>query len=242
MGVSSGIMLTPEAEKVFLQLPGIVVWMNLNEEYLGINPLLAKLQGYKGHDKALGKTCFDMPSPAVEMADHFSMQERFIMNTGLEKQYFTVVEFSNGQNIFVVAKKPLIDDQNNVIGLFVQGVNVTNKSLLKVSSDLTYMDQGVVKKNKYHQFEYEILDQLNNNLTPREVDCLFLLVRGRTTKEIANFLSLAAKTVDRHIENIRLKLGCRNRNEIIYTAFQNGWEKIVSNNVLNILNKGMSWA
>lgn len=236
MKTTDGILLTPEAEKVFLQLPGAIVWMNLEQKYLGINNTLAGLQGYKINAKAIGKTCFDIPSPAVELAEHFNKQEKLIMNSGNMKQYFGIIEFSGGKGAFVTLKKPLIDNENNIVGLFVQSIDITSKSLLKTASNFTKLDSLNVKKNKFNQFEYEITDNIqSNDLTPRETDCLFFVIRGKTAKEISRFLNISVKTVEHHIENIRQKLNCKNKNEIICKAFQNGFEKIVSNNIINII-------
>ena len=48
-------------------------------------------------------------------------------------------------------------------------------------------------------------------LTPRELDVLRLISTGRTNKEIAEELSLSARTVDRHVTNILTKLDVRSR-------------------------------
>jgi len=52
-------------------------------------------------------------------------------------------------------------------------------------------------------------------LTHREVDVISCILSGRTIKKIGDFLSISPKTVENHIRNIMLKLGCRSQERII---------------------------
>lgn len=49
------------------------------------------------------------------------------------------------------------------------------------------------------------------HLTPMETKVISFIREGRTTKEIAELLNLSARTVDVHRDNIRKKLGLKNR-------------------------------
>lgn len=48
-------------------------------------------------------------------------------------------------------------------------------------------------------------------LSDREVEVLRLITRGRTNREVAAALTLSAKTVGRHVENVYAKIGVRSR-------------------------------
>jgi DNA-binding NarL/FixJ family response regulator len=52
-----------------------------------------------------------------------------------------------------------------------------------------------------------------DGLTPREVDVLRRIARGRTNTEIAEDLTLSVRTVGRHVTNIYNKIDARNRAE-----------------------------
>jgi DNA-binding CsgD family transcriptional regulator len=52
-------------------------------------------------------------------------------------------------------------------------------------------------------------------LTPREVDVLRLIARGRTNSEIASDLTLSVRTVGRHVTNLYNKIHVRNRAEAV---------------------------
>ena len=52
---------------------------------------------------------------------------------------------------------------------------------------------------------------MSNILTSREKDVFMLLIKNKTTKEIANELGISEKTVRNHVSNAMQKLGCKGR-------------------------------
>lgn len=54
-----------------------------------------------------------------------------------------------------------------------------------------------------------------HKLTDREVEIAALLCKGMTYQEIADLLFIASKTVDRHVQNIFVKTGARNKMELL---------------------------
>lgn len=69
-----------------------------------------------------------------------------------------------------------------------------------------------------------IIDDTENSLplTRRENEILHWAARGLTTKEIAKRAQIAPRTVERHIENARLKMRARNRVHMISKAIAAG--------------------
>ncbi len=60
------------------------------------------------------------------------------------------------------------------------------------------------------------------SLTRREQEILECVAIGLSAKEVARRIDIAPRTVERHIENMRLKLHAKNSAHMIACAFANG--------------------
>ena len=61
-----------------------------------------------------------------------------------------------------------------------------------------------------------------DGLTPREVEVLRLIAKGRSNQEIASELVISVNTVTNHVRNILNKTGCANRTEAAAYAIHRG--------------------
>lgn len=60
------------------------------------------------------------------------------------------------------------------------------------------------------------------HLTIRECEIVDLVARGLSAKEAAQHLNIAPCTVERHVENVRLKTRTRNRVHMVAHILRNG--------------------
>ena len=63
---------------------------------------------------------------------------------------------------------------------------------------------------------------INGRLTRREKECLTLAADGLSAKEIALSLAIAPRTVERHLDQVRVKLHARNRAHMVTQAWRGG--------------------
>lgn len=71
---------------------------------------------------------------------------------------------------------------------------------------------------------YKLIEEQPYTLTPRELECIDYLVKGRGVKEIAFELNLSKRTVDYYIRNIKTKLKVTKNTQIVAMAIE---EKLV---------------
>lgn len=66
-------------------------------------------------------------------------------------------------------------------------------------------------------------------LTPREQEVLELVAKGLSAKEIAGQIGIAPRTVEGHIDSVRLKMRARNKAHMVTQAILAGALKIGPN-------------
>ena len=84
----------------------------------------------------------------------------------------------------------------------------------KIHTGERYLPQGIAAR---------LADRLvRPTLTPRELDVLRLMSRGRTNKEMASAMFISEETVKTHLKSLFQKLGVHDRTEAVAVALQRG--------------------
>ena len=63
-------------------------------------------------------------------------------------------------------------------------------------------------------------------LSPREMEVLELIVRGKSNKEIARQLGISSQTVKNHLSSILRKLSVNDRTQAAVYALRRGWIRL----------------
>lgn len=66
-------------------------------------------------------------------------------------------------------------------------------------------------------------------LTRRETEILEYVTLGLSAKEVARHIDISPRTVERHVENVRLKLRARNRTHMVICAVAAGLLQVKGN-------------
>ena len=87
-----------------------------------------------------------------------------------------------------------------------------------------FLDPSITARvlNTYRTAAGEPVAGAVDDLTPRELDVLTLIAKGRSNAEIAKELFISGVTVKSHIGRIFVKLGLRDRAAAIVFAYEHG--------------------
>ena len=89
----------------------------------------------------------------------------------------------------------------------------------------------IAKNSIFAEMEQEFLDSIDAKyykikqlqeryaLSNRELQCLELILQNKITKQIANLLNLTTRTAETYIENLKKKLDCHTKNEMVVKFF-----------------------
>lgn len=100
-----------------------------------------------------------------------------------------------------------------------------------IHNKLEIVDTSQVTRCEKNDTIIHYLKRINRNrelvshLTDREFECLLLLLEGKSAKVISSIMNISNRTVEVHIYNIKKKMSCRSRAELI--------SKIIKNPFLN---------
>ncbi len=215
-------------------LPGSIAIKSKKSHYNFANKKTCQLAGYKNYEAFhnAGATDHVFNCPAVEFAEGFISEDRMVIETEEPLKILGRYDCADDDwKLFLGEKNPYYGDGNTVNGVICQYLNITDFNIIN-----TYM--LIHKDNKKFISNENVSYYLTKshgklNLTARQVECLYYLLRGKSFSEIGLLLAISKRTVEDHVERIKDKLSCRNKQELIEKAIHRGFINIIPESIVN---------
>ncbi len=194
-----------------------VYWKNKSGQYLGANPVFVRsadgfeLDGILGNDDR--GLCWGESEALLMQKNDKKVVDSRQSKTVIESAYCYA---DQQRRLFLSHKTPLRSHKGKIIGVFgVSFILDGKKSTSKTIEDAGF-PAGFINLNDIQAG----LDVQTYNLTIRQVDCLYYLVKGMTIKQIARELNLSPRTIEHYLDAVKIKLNCISRSELIEKALQ----------------------
>lgn len=221
-----------EINNFLKDMPGILYWeKDASLSFIGSNNTCAKSFGFGHVDKILGSNDYEIPCGISEYAEVFRKNDRLVMEGNKAVKFFEILHCADGWKVMIITKAPLFDDQKNIIGTRGYSIDVTYPF-----ANLGYLllkNQPSFRKNKSMQASYFVGANDKLQLTNRQSECLFLLLRGKTIKEAAKFLKLSPRTIEDFVDQLKAKFNCQTKSELIAAAIEHGFLNVIPPQFLN---------
>lgn len=137
-----------------------------------------------------------------------SINQTYLANLDLLKVFITYFNENINQSKKLSAAYELPFAVNSQIG----GYFINEDTNLVVCNRQEFIQTICQDTNKE-------IKKFNSSLTPREIQCVGYLVRGKSAREISKLLGLSKRTVEFYLANIKSKLGVSTKSELIEKMF-----------------------
>ncbi len=143
----------------------------------------------------------------------------------------------NDEKILALCEKiPIKDKNGKVAAALVHILDVTQYNLVDISRYLKLAERDKCIVDNDGQFYYKLYNNNHHqyNLSSREMECLFYLLRGNAVKAIAKIFYLSPRTVETYIERVKYKFHCLSRAELIEKAIIQGYMNVLPQSVFSL--------
>lgn len=218
---------------LFRQLQGLIVVMDKQSRFIYSNDYTARMFGYSNESNMLGVDPYAMRCPAVESAKDFVRQNQLVMQNNNELTMLDIHKYADSHTKILLTKKTPYYENNQLSGVICQCNELKAKTLSQICSALIQSDIKYYSTSSKFERSYMIGLNQKDCLSEREMDCVFYLLRGNTAKQIAQQLQNSPRTIESLIENIKLKLNCTTKSEIIECCLVKGYLNYIPKNILS---------
>jgi DNA-binding CsgD family transcriptional regulator len=190
-------MITETLDNALINKAHMYRWIkDINGKFILCNDEMAQDVGFYKGEQLIGLTDFDLCW--TDMAKQYKRNDDEVIIKQYPKTYCETVSCVQKKLYQCYSyKSPLIGKTKKIIGTIGNALLVPLQDLKNHSLSNT-------------SFEY--------GLSKRQLECLLYLVKGMTSKEIANVLNLSFRTVQCYLEILKDKLNCISRSELIRKA------------------------
>jgi DNA-binding CsgD family transcriptional regulator len=203
-------------------MPGLVAAKDNDSIYYSASTLVAEYLGLKSAEEIVGCSDLVLPSKLVKFADTFVKYDQLVTSgkiaclTSVE-----VLQYVCGVRILFSKRLPLVNHTNEIVGLLTQSMDVTEVGLFQAFLVVEQLKNQSLGQANFGSYIISDTQELCG-LTPRQQDCLFFLLRGLSSKQIAAALKLSVRTIENYLEQLKAKFHCRSKADLYEAALAQG--------------------
>lgn len=212
-------------------IPGFLIAKDVNSRYSVISKDYALLLGWQNPEQCVDLTDFDIPCEAVKAAEQFRTLDQKVVDSAAAVLSLYVCNYSFGWKTLISNKMPIQQENGQIAGIYGQVMDVSNTTMFNWCLALNQFDQKLINTKDKPVIYILNQEQSPLPLSKQQQACVFLLMRGKSMKEIAAILNLSARTVESYFTMIKLKLGCNNKSQIIEKAINSGFLHYIPENI-----------
>ena len=202
--------------------------------FIQVNYKQMNIMGYQSNIDILGRSYHQFKGISTNVAETFLEEDKLLLKKNKPLRYLSYREYSDGKwHLLLGDKSCILNDENQVVGIFSQAKDITNDNLIDFSRFMFDENEKYEKKPKNSGFDY-IISQENKigDLSKKEMVVLFYFLRGKSAREIANIICRSEKTINFHLETIKSKFNVNSKSSLIEKAIYNGFMNIIPNEIL----------
>jgi DNA-binding CsgD family transcriptional regulator len=219
------------------QIPGACGYKNDRSVFLYANSEFKAIAGLRPEDSITGMTDYDLPGEMAVHAKTFREQDQYVLERKTAMTTFNVYRMKCARiNAFLVSKKPFLDQETKTLGVLV---HLTDMSALNIGLLGPYRSDA-------HRIFNDLADptgvsyviaggDTDLDITRREYEVLFYMLRGATAKRIGDFLSISSRTVEQYVTVLKEKFDVVTKQDLIEKAIQLGYYYVMPESVFRAL-------
>jgi DNA-binding CsgD family transcriptional regulator len=217
-------------------LPQGILWKNTLSQFILANNSAASLFGYDNGEEFLGEKLSDkdLKCKAKELACVFNKEDKKVIQAKKPlKKISYVCCAGNNWKLLLGTKTPVFDEHGDVSHIVVSYLDITDCNLSILNHDLLC---GKRQNNQDANIQQSFIidfQGIDSKLSPRQSECLFLLLRGKSSKQIGKALDISHRTVETHINNIKDQFNCYTKSELIERSISQGLLNHIPESLVN---------
>lgn len=212
------------------QIPGYFSILDINSNFMFGNSISLQVSGFQTLDKMQGYSYCDMKCKASEEHEEFYRQDRLVIQQQKTLRILGSYCYHNDNWRIIYGEKFALKNEDNELTSIAQHFyDVTHTNVFNLMLLYEFESLSKTKSNKaLGQKSFIIEDNYPElSLSERETECFFYLLRGHSAKAVGTKLNLSVRTIESYLENIKNKLSCSSKTELIEKAYSLGYLHII---------------
>jgi len=198
------------------QLPFNIYFLDANSALQNSSFVHADMMGFDAVNTSIGLSVFDMADYAnasrIRHNDLITLKSYKMNIVEEEATLKNGIVYQNSLSI----KFPWYNSNNKAIGVFGCSVILGKQNLADALSQMSVL--GLLSSNLEESIvDNSVIDGVF--LSTRERECVSLLVKGKTAKEIGKIMKLSHRTVEHYLATVKTKLNVSSKSELIDKVF-----------------------